>query len=50
MQPSAVAELAAAELPAGRFLLADHMDHFGPMTHVDEIADVIARNATDLAA
>ncbi|HEU4840240.1 MAG TPA: alpha/beta fold hydrolase [Ilumatobacteraceae bacterium] len=49
MQPSAVAELAAAALPAGRFVLADHMDHFGPMTHVDEIAEVIARHAAGIA-
>ena len=45
MRPSAVAELAAAELPHGRYVLEGHMDHFGPMTHTAEIAALIADNA-----
>lgn len=45
MQPSAVAELVATELPNGRFLLEEHMDHFGPMTHTADVAALIAHDA-----
>ena len=45
MQPSAVAELVAAELPDGRYVLEPHMDHFGPMTHTAEVAALVVRNA-----
>jgi len=44
-QPSAVSELVAAELPNGRYVLEDHMDHFGPMTHTAEVAALIAQDA-----
>jgi pimeloyl-ACP methyl ester carboxylesterase len=46
MQPSSVAELVATELPNGRYVLQDHMDHFGPMTHPAEVAALIAGWAT----
>jgi pimeloyl-ACP methyl ester carboxylesterase len=46
MQPSAVAELVADQLPNGRFVLEAHMDHFGPMTHTAEVAALIASDAS----
>ena len=46
MQPSMIAERVADRLPNGRYLQRDDLDHFGPMTHPGEIADIVA---TDLA-
>lgn len=42
MRPSSFAPDIAAALPHGRFVLEDHMDHFGPMTHPAEVAAIIA--------
>jgi len=42
MQPSAIAELIAERLPNARYLQRDDLDHFGPMTHPSEIAEIIA--------
>jgi pimeloyl-ACP methyl ester carboxylesterase len=41
-QPSAIAPRVAEELPAGRYVRFEHMDHFGPMTHPAEVAALIA--------
>jgi len=32
----------AARLPNGTYLQLDELDHFGPMTHPDEVAEIIA--------
>ena len=42
MQPSMIAERVADRLPNGRYLQRDDLDHFGPMTHPGEIADIVA--------
>jgi pimeloyl-ACP methyl ester carboxylesterase len=42
MQPSMVAAPVAERLPNGRYLQRDDLDHFGPMTHPDLIAGLIA--------
>lgn len=42
MSPSAIAEPISAALPAATYIGLDHLDHFGPMTHPDEIAGLIA--------
>ena len=42
MRPSMVAPLVAEEAINGRFIREDGMDHFGPMTHPAELADLIA--------
>lgn len=41
-QPSRVAADIAGALPNGSYLQLDHLDHFGPMTAPDEIAEIIA--------
>jgi pimeloyl-ACP methyl ester carboxylesterase len=41
MQPSAVSAAIAERLPNGRYLQLDHLDHFGPMSHPDEIAGLV---------
>lgn len=41
-QPSAIAVEVAGRLPQGRYLEDASMDHFGPMTHPDRVADLIA--------
>jgi pimeloyl-ACP methyl ester carboxylesterase len=48
MGPASVAPLAAQEARHGRFVREASMDHFGPMTHPAEIADLIA-GAVDAA-
>ena len=48
MRPSMVAPLVAEEAISGRFIRADGMDHFGPMTHPAELADLIASLAAGL--
>jgi pimeloyl-ACP methyl ester carboxylesterase len=47
-RPSSVAADIAAELPHGRFVGIDSMDHFGPMTHPAEVASLIADAANAL--
>jgi pimeloyl-ACP methyl ester carboxylesterase len=47
MRPSMVAPLVAAEAVDGRFVLAESMDHFGPMTQPAEVAALIASLAAD---
>jgi pimeloyl-ACP methyl ester carboxylesterase len=42
MQPSAMSETIANELPHGRYLLLDHQTHLGPFSHPDEVAEIIA--------
>ena len=42
MQPSMVAQSVAERLPNGRFMQRDDLDHFGPMTHPYEIAQIVA--------
>jgi len=42
MQPSMIAERVADRLPNCRYLQRDDLDHFGPMTHPGEIADIVA--------
>ncbi len=42
MRPSMVAPLVAEEAINGRFILEGAMDHFGPLTHPTEIAELIA--------
>jgi len=46
MQPSMVAQPIAERLPNGRFLQRNDLDHFGPMTHPAEIAELIAAELT----
>ena len=46
--PSMVAPLVAEEAINGRFIREDGMDHFGPMTHPAELADLIASLAADV--
>jgi pimeloyl-ACP methyl ester carboxylesterase len=41
-QPSARARPIAEALPNGRYLQSDDLDHFGPMTHPDLMARVVA--------
>jgi pimeloyl-ACP methyl ester carboxylesterase len=41
-RPSSFAPDIADELPHGRFVRIESMDHFGPMTHPAEIATLIA--------
>ena len=45
MRPSAIAAAVADQLPQGRFVRDESMDHFGPMTHTGEIATLIAELA-----
>ena len=40
-QPSRIAPAVAEALPNGRFVSLPHMTHFGPFTHLAEIADLI---------
>ncbi len=42
MQPSAIAARVADQLPNGRYVQLDHLDHFGPMTHPAEVAELVA--------
>lgn len=42
MSPAAVAAPIAAQLPNATHLQIDHLDHFGPMTHPHEVAELIA--------
>jgi pimeloyl-ACP methyl ester carboxylesterase len=46
-RPSSVAAQIADELPDGRFVGIESMDHFGPMTHPAEIAGLIADAASE---
>lgn len=46
-QPSRIAADVAGRLPNGSYLELDHMTHFGPFTHIDEIADLIRSFARD---
>ncbi len=39
--PAAIAALIADEFPHGEFHRFDHLDHFGPMTHPEEVAALI---------
>jgi len=41
MQPSRIAEAVAEQLPNGRYLQRDELDHFGPMTHPAEMAEIV---------
>jgi pimeloyl-ACP methyl ester carboxylesterase len=41
MTPSMIAEAVAERLPNGRYLQRDDMDHFGPMTHPAECAEIL---------
>jgi pimeloyl-ACP methyl ester carboxylesterase len=43
--PASIAEPIAVELPDAEFIVMEHLDHFGPMTHPREIAEVIVRSA-----
>lgn len=49
MQPSRIAEDVAAQLPNGRYLQRDELDHFGPMTHPREIAAIVANELSRTA-
>lgn len=42
MQPSMIARPVAEMLPNGRYLERTDLDHFGPMTHPDLVADLVA--------
>ena len=42
MSPAAIAEPIARELPVSTYVQLDHLDHFGPMTHPDEVAELVA--------
>lgn len=47
-RPAAVAASIAERLPNGRYLSLPHLDHFGPMTHPGEVADLVAGAVTAL--
>ncbi len=47
-QPSSIAADVAARLPQGRYLEDPSMDHFGPMTHPERVAELIAEFAMSL--
>lgn len=51
LQPSSISRAVADRLPDGRYLQLDHMTHFGPMSHPDEVAgivvDVVAADRAD---
>jgi pimeloyl-ACP methyl ester carboxylesterase len=49
-QPSSIASAVAARLPHGRFLEDPTMDHFGPMTHPERLAELVTHFAFDLEA
>jgi pimeloyl-ACP methyl ester carboxylesterase len=40
--PAAIAEPIAQRLPNAQYLHLPHLDHFGPMTHPDEVAEHVA--------
>lgn len=40
-QPSATSEQIAERLPNGRYVELPHMDHFGPFTHPQEVAELL---------
>jgi pimeloyl-ACP methyl ester carboxylesterase len=40
--PATIAALIAERLPHCRYVALDHVDHFAPMTHPDEIAELVA--------
>jgi pimeloyl-ACP methyl ester carboxylesterase len=42
MQPASIAAGVAEQLGNGTYLQLDELDHFGPMTHPNEVADLIA--------
>ena len=42
MQPSMIARSVAEMLPNGQYLERTDLDHFGPMTHPDVVADLVA--------
>jgi pimeloyl-ACP methyl ester carboxylesterase len=42
LQPSSIAARVCERLPNGRYVQLDELDHFGPMTHPAEIADLVA--------
>ncbi len=42
MQPSSIAALVADRLANATYLQLDDLDHFGPMTHPDRVAELIA--------
>ena len=46
MQPSMIARSVAEQLPHGRYVQRDDLDHFGPMTHPMEIAALISAELT----
>lgn len=48
-QPSSLAAAIADRLGNGTYIEIGHMDHFGPMTHPAEIADLVERLADSLA-
>jgi pimeloyl-ACP methyl ester carboxylesterase len=50
MQPSTLAATIAELLGAGTYRQLDHLDHFGPMTHPHEIAELIAEFAASISA
>ena len=41
MQPSSISRAVADRLPDSQYLQLDHMTHFGPMSHPDEIARIV---------
>jgi pimeloyl-ACP methyl ester carboxylesterase len=49
MSPAAFAEPITQRLPSGRYVHLAHLDHFGPMTHPDEVAEHIATAVEQLA-
>jgi pimeloyl-ACP methyl ester carboxylesterase len=50
MSPSSVSARIADALPRARYVELAHLDHFGPMTHPEELAELVAELAADVAA
>jgi pimeloyl-ACP methyl ester carboxylesterase len=48
--PATIAPLIAERLPHCRYVQLEHVDHFAPMTHPDEIAELVAGEAAAAAS
>jgi pimeloyl-ACP methyl ester carboxylesterase len=48
--PAALAAAIADRLPHGRTVILPDLDHFGPMTHPERLADLVAAAAAELEA
>lgn len=47
--PAALAAAIAGRLPRGRYVELPELDHFGPMTHPERVADLVVQSAAEWA-